>query len=68
MNTEQLSGRREFLTTSAKVVAACTLLGSVSAGAAVQTVPQSGVPRNTDKHYYLDDALLETGFNFRDST
>lgn len=68
MNSEQLSGRREFLTTSAKVVAACTLLGSVSAGAVAQSAPKSGVSRIEDKHYYLDDALLETGFNFRDST
>lgn len=71
MKAEQPSDRRAFLSTSAKIAAACTLLGSISGVASAQTdqpLQNNGVSKITDKHYYLDDALLETGFNYRDST
>lgn len=71
MKAEQPSDRRVFLSTSAKIAAACTLLGSMSGIAAAQTdnpLQNNGISKITDKHYYLDDALLETGFNYRDST
>ena len=70
MTAERPSGRREFLSTGAKVAAACTLFGAMSSIANAQNEPagQSAISSITDKHYYLDDVLLETGFNFRDST
>ncbi|MBQ0209144.1 amidohydrolase family protein [Providencia rettgeri] len=70
MKADQSSGRREFLSTSAKVAAACTLFGTVSGIASAQNQPtmSSDITRITDSHYYLDDVLLETGFNFRDTT
>lgn len=71
MKAEHPSDRRAFLSTSAKIAAACTLLGSMSGVAAAQTnnpLQNSSVSSITDKHYYLDDALLETGFNYRDAT
>lgn len=70
MKTEHPSSRRAFLSTSAKVAAACTLLGSMSGIASAQandSVSNNGISSITDKHYYLDDALLETGFNYRDA-
>ena len=70
MKTEQPSGRREFLSTGAKVAAACTLFGAMSnmANAETQSSVSKGISGITDKHYYLDDALLETGFDYRDTT
>ncbi len=71
MKADLPSGRREFLSTSAKVAAACTLFGAVSGIASAETnqsLQGSGISSITDKHYYLDDALLETGFNYRDAT
>ncbi|WP_369309499.1 amidohydrolase family protein [Providencia rettgeri] len=70
MTAEKTSGRREFLSTGAKVAAACTLFGAMSSIANTQNQPtgKSSISSITDKHYYLDDVLLETGFNFRDST
>ncbi|EMT6576381.1 amidohydrolase family protein [Providencia rettgeri] len=70
MKAEKSSGRREFLSTSAKVAAACTLFGAVSglASAESQASQTAGQSSITDKHYYLDDVLLETGFNYHDST
>lgn len=70
MTAERPSSRREFLSTGAKVAAACTLFGAMSSIANAQNEPagQSAISSITDKHYYLDDVLLETGFNFRDST
>lgn len=70
MKIDQPSNRRTFLSTSVKVAAACTLLGSMSGIASVQTnasVQNKGTSSVADKHYYLDDALLETGFNYQDS-
>lgn len=70
MKVDIPSGRREFLSTSAKVAAACTLFGAMSgiASADNQTSQDTGISSITDKHYYLDDTLLETGFDYRDST
>ncbi|MBP6122395.1 MULTISPECIES: amidohydrolase family protein [Providencia] len=71
MKADLPSGRREFLSTSAKVAAACTLFGAVSGIASAETnqsLQSRGISSITDKHYYLDDALLETGFNYRDAT
>ncbi|QCJ68557.1 deaminase [Providencia heimbachae] len=71
MKADLPSGRREFLSTSAKVAAACTLFGAVSGIASAeinQPLQSRGISSITDKHYYLDDALLETGFNYRDAT
>lgn len=56
MKADQSSGRREFLSTSAKVAAACTLFGTVSGIASAQNQPtmSSDITRITDSHYYLD--------------
>ena len=64
------SNRREFLTTGAKLAATCTLFGAISgiAAAETNTLPISSTSTIKDKHYYLDDVLLETGFNYRDNT
>ncbi|MEQ4626181.1 amidohydrolase family protein [Providencia manganoxydans] len=64
------SNRREFLTTGAKLAATCTLFGAISgiATAETNTLPTSSTSTIKDKHYYLDDVLLETGFNYRDNT
>lgn len=70
MKIEQPSGRREFLSTGAKMAAACTLFGAASSVATTNTQASvnTGISNITDKHYYLDDALLETGFDYRDTT
>lgn len=64
------SNRREFLTTGAKLAATCTLFGAISGVAAAETNTQPTNSTSTikEKHYYLDDVLLETGFDYRDST
>ncbi|WP_283126507.1 amidohydrolase family protein [Providencia stuartii] len=64
------SNRREFLTTGAKLAATCTLFGAISgiAAAETNTLPTSSTSTIKDKHYYLDDVLLETGFSYRDNT
>ncbi|MEQ4621995.1 amidohydrolase family protein [Providencia vermicola] len=64
------SNRREFLSTSAKLAATCTLFGAMSGIAIAETdsVPSSTTSKITDSHYYLDNVLLETGFNYRDNT
>lgn len=64
------SNRREFLTTGAKLAATCTLFGAISgiATAETNTLPTSSTSTIKDKHYYLDDVLLETGFNYHDNT
>lgn len=64
------SNRREFLTTGAKLAATCTLFGAISgiAAAETNTLPTSSTSTIKDKHYYLDNVLLETGFNYRDNT
>lgn len=70
MKAEQASGRRAFLSGSAKVAAACTLFGAMSgiAMAEGRTAATAGsISFIPGKHYYLDDTLLETGFNYRDS-
>ncbi|MDC9614438.1 amidohydrolase family protein [Xenorhabdus khoisanae] len=65
--------RREFLSQSGKMVTTCALLGAVSPVAyAVQSVTADCEMGNsmqvTDKHYYLDNVLLESGFAFEGQT
>ncbi|AFH93798.1 amidohydrolase family protein [Providencia stuartii] len=64
------SNRREFLSTSAKLAATCTLFGAISGIAAADNGPTSLNSTTTikDDHYYLDDVLLETGFRYRDAS
>ncbi|KNC88242.1 amidohydrolase family protein [Trabulsiella odontotermitis] len=63
------NSRREFLSQSGKMVTAAALFGSVAPVAyAAGTPRENGVAKGTvninDKHYYLDNVLLETGFEF----
>ncbi|MBD2792013.1 amidohydrolase family protein [Xenorhabdus szentirmaii] len=63
--------RHEFLSQSGKVITACTQLGALSPTSyAAQSTVKSGKVNNafkiTDKHYYLDNVLLESGFVFED--
>ncbi|WP_340618124.1 amidohydrolase family protein [Xenorhabdus entomophaga] len=65
--------RREFLSQSGKIVTTCALLGAASPVAyAVQPVTADCETDNsmqvTDKHYYLDNVLLEAGFAFEGQT
>ena len=60
--------RREFISQSGKMVTACALFGATGsvAYAADSAKPtcETGKPMNiTAKHYYLDNVLLEAGFN-----
>jgi hypothetical protein len=61
--------RREFISQSGKMVTACALFGATGsvAYAADSAKPtcETGKPMTiTAKHYYLDNVLLEAGFNF----
>jgi hypothetical protein len=61
--------RREFISQSGKMVTACALFGATGsvAYAADSAKPtcETGKPMSiTAKHYYLDNVLLEAGFNF----
>ncbi|MFC0226731.1 amidohydrolase family protein [Serratia aquatilis] len=61
--------RRDFLSHSGKVAAACALLGATtSVGYAAQSATDkreaSQPMRITSPHYYLDNVLLEQGFEF----
>ncbi|PHM47368.1 amidohydrolase family protein [Xenorhabdus miraniensis] len=65
--------RREFLSQSGKIVTTCALLGAASPVAyAVQSVTvdceMDNSMQSTDKHYYLDNVLLESGFAFEGQT
>ncbi|PHM38712.1 deaminase [Xenorhabdus mauleonii] len=66
--------RREFLSQGGKIITACALLGAVSpvSYAAQQVTGKSSNTENvskiTDKHYYLDNVLLESGFAYEDQT
>ena len=60
--------RREFISQSGKMVTACALFGATGsvAYAADSAKPtcETGKPMSiTAKHYYLDNVLLEAGFN-----
>ncbi|QIQ20543.1 amidohydrolase family protein [Zophobihabitans entericus] len=69
------NSRREFLSQSGKVLAACALMSS-TAGAVYANLPASSTSCDTgksvnminDKHYYLCQVLLESGFNYEGST
>ncbi|OMQ21328.1 MULTISPECIES: amidohydrolase family protein [Serratia] len=65
--------RREFLSRSGKMAAACALLGataSVGYAATSKTAKaEAGAQMKiTDSHYYLDNVLLEAGFEFEGAT
>lgn len=61
--------RREFISQSGKMVTACALFGATGSVAyaadSAKATCETGKPMNiTAKHYYLDNVLLEAGFNF----
>ena len=63
--------RREFISQSGKMVTACALFGATGSVAyaadSAKATCETGKPMNiTAKHYYLDNVLLEAGFNFED--
>ncbi|MFV8870332.1 amidohydrolase family protein [Serratia fonticola] len=65
--------RREFLSHSGKVAAACALLGATSsvgyaANPATANCEADQRMKITDQHYYLDNVLLEAGFEFEGAT
>ncbi|KEY59562.1 amidohydrolase family protein [Serratia sp. DD3] len=67
----QNSSRRDFLSRSTKIAAACALFG-VTATHAAKSAIASGEPSHGMKisspHYYLDNVLLESGFEFDGTT
>ncbi|AHG20938.1 deaminase [Chania multitudinisentens RB-25] len=65
--------RREFLSQSGKIAAACAFMGAVSstgyAADSATTSSETGQRMKiTAPHYYLDNVLLEAGFEFDGST
>jgi hypothetical protein len=61
--------RREFISQSGKMVTACALFGATGSVAyaadTAKSTCETGKPMNiTAKHYYLDNVLLEAGFQF----
>jgi len=61
--------RREFISQSGKMVTACALFGATGSVAyaadSAKPLCETGKPMTiTAKHYYLDNVLLEAGFNF----
>lgn len=65
--------RREFLSQSGKVAAACALFGATaSASYAANPATANGETNQrmkiTDPHYYLDNVLLEAGYEFEGAT
>ncbi|SFN81598.1 amidohydrolase family protein [Xenorhabdus japonica] len=65
--------RREFLSQTGKMVTACALFGAISpvayaAQSATANDEASDSTKITDKHYYLDNVLLESGFVFEGQT
>lgn len=65
--------RREFLSQSGKIATACALFGATGSVAyAAKSTAESDETRNAmtlpDKHYYLDNVLLETGFEYEGQT
>ena len=66
---KESNSRREFLSQSGKMVTAAALFGAVAPVAyAANPVGNTCGSKSTmtinDKHYYLDNVLLEAGFNF----
>ena len=65
--------RREFLSQSGKIATACALFGATGSVAyAATSTTDRDETRNAmtlpDKHYYLDNVLLETGFEYEGQT
>ncbi|PVZ82604.1 deaminase [Serratia sp. S1B] len=67
----QSNSRRDFLSRSTKIAAACALFG-VTATQAAKSPIASSEPSHKMKigssHYYLDNVLLESGFEFNGAT
>ncbi|AIR04391.1 deaminase [Cedecea neteri] len=72
--TEIEKSRRDFISGGGKVAAACALFGAAGTVAWAAKTPanvsESGSQMKTlsEKHYYLDNVLLETGFNYEGET
>ncbi|MEQ1965836.1 amidohydrolase family protein [Xenorhabdus nematophila] len=65
--------RREFLSQSGKIITACALLGASSSASyadqpATVNFEASNCLKIKNKHYYLDNVLLESGFVFEGQT
>ena len=65
--------RREFLSQSGKIATACALFGATGSVAYAEKSPSACDDAHTamtltDKHYYLDNVLLETGFEYEGQT
>ena len=63
------NSRREFLSNSGKMVTAAALFGATAPMAYAATFGAAvcetkGTMNITDSHYYLDNVLLETGFEY----
>ena len=64
------NSRREFLSQSGKMVTAAALFGTSvplahAAVAGTLNCEANNTMKITDPHYYLDNVLLETGFDWR---
>lgn len=72
--TEIEKSRREFISGGGKVAAACALFGATGTAAWAAKTPanvregSSQMRTISEKHYYLDNVLLETGFNYEGET
>ena len=69
---KESNSRREFLSQSGKMVTAAALFGAVAPVAyAANPVGNTCGAKSTmtinDKHYYLDNVLLEAGFDYENS-
>lgn len=69
---KESNSRREFLSQSGKMVTAAALFGAVAPVAyAANPVGNTCGSKSTmtinDKHYYLDNVLLEAGFDYENS-
>lgn len=66
---KESNSRREFLSQSGKMVTAATLFGTSvplahAAVAGTLNCEANNTMKITDPHYYLDNVLLETGFDY----
>ncbi len=66
---QENKSRREFLSNSGKIVTAAALFGATAPVAYAATsgtavCENTGTMNITDSHYYLDNVLLETGFEY----
>ncbi|MGL4700765.1 MAG: deaminase, partial [Raoultella sp.] len=69
---KESNSRREFLSQSGKMVTAAALFGAVApvayaANPVGNTCGSKGTMTINDKHYYLDNVLLEAGFDYENS-